>query len=124
MSVVISSSSVWPAEDEIDNPFGRPDAELCARGDEPGEFVGVLLEIVGGNQFVDETEPKCIVCVDMLTGEQNPLRPRGPDDVDETLGRLQAVDQAELGRRDAEAGAFVGESQIARERDAAPPPMQ
>ena len=51
--------------------------------------------------------------VEEVAGQQDPARPRGTDRLHESGGRRQRVDDAELCRRDAEAGVVATDAQVA-----------
>ena len=85
-------------------------------GQDVGEAVHLGLEVVGGDDAVDQTGAQRGLRVDQLAAEQQVLRHRRADEVDQGLRRGRRVDDADLGRGHPEDAGRVGEAQVAAGR--------
>ena len=99
--------------------LGAPDAELRPRAYLLCELPGLILDLLGSIELVDQPDLIGPASVDLTAREQDVFALRRPDEVHELFSCAQAVDEPQLGGCDPEPRARVGDAEVARESNPA-----
>ena len=97
----------------------RADRELREAAEVAGEGQRLGLEVGGREKLRGEAEAERLLGVEHGRAHQHLLGLGGADEVDQALGLVERIGQAEAGGRDAEARRGVGVAQVAAQRERA-----